>query len=127
MLNPFLFQIKQRVTKAASEGLSQIAHGMQLSQTCPITSTPISSLNRRSSIWDFSDEDLFPLHKLNYAPDIPTSSQEYIILNELIHSLVGIRGQYIVPDEKTIRGFEAIKFNISDKIDPSIRDIAQEV
>lgn len=79
------------------------------------------------SLWNFSDENLFPFHKFHAIPDLPTHSQEQIIINELLHCLVGVRGTYIVPVENTIDGLQDVTFTISNKIDNSIRDIAQEV
>lgn len=93
----------------------------QLQATTNTNSTLVSG---QRSLWNFSDENLFPFHKFYAIPDVPAHSQEQIIINELLHCLVGVRGTYIVP---VIDGLQHVTFTVSNKIDNSIRDIVQEV
>lgn len=44
-----------------------------------------------------------------------------------MYCLIGVGGNYIVPIESTVDGIPTIKFNISDKIQTSLRDILQEI
>lgn len=49
--------------------------------------------------------------------NVPVSSQENILVSDLLHCLVGTTGQYIVP----MRGPEGVSFNIDPSIDKSLR------
>lgn len=104
-----------------------MAHGKEHFQLQPKTNTNNTIVSSQRSLWNFSDENLFPFHKFHTIPDVPAHSQEPIIINELLHCLVGVRGTYIVPVENTINGLQEVTFTVSNKIDNSIRDIVQEV
>ncbi|XP_055707813.1 gamma-tubulin complex component 2 homolog isoform X2 [Phlebotomus papatasi] len=58
------------------------------------------------------------------AAAIPFSSQESIILSELLYCLIGIRGTYIVPE---FQGDTVIGFKVSDQIHETLRDIIKEI
>ncbi len=58
---------------------------------------------------------------------IPVVDQEKVIVKELLYCLIGVGGNYIVPVESTVDGIATIKFNISDKIQTSLRDILHEI
>lgn len=104
-----------------------MAHGKESFKLQGRANTNNMLVSSQRSLWNFSDENLFPFHKFHEIPDVPAHSQEQIIINELLHCLVGIRGTYIVPVEKTINGLQDVTFTVSTKIDMSIRDIVQEV
>lgn len=121
-------QIKERVTKAASEGLSQIACG-----SAPKTarsrsfSSQISEISHSTPSNNFNDFVQLATHNSVSAPVIPVVDQEKVVVKELLYCLIGVGGNYIVPTECTVDGTATIKFNISDKIQASLRDILQEI
>lgn len=119
--------MKQRVAKAASDGLRIMAHGKELQLQTKANASNSTLVSSQRSLWNFSDENLFPFHKFHTIPNVPAHAQEQIIINELLHCLVGLRGTYIVPVENTIDGLQDVTFTVSNKIDNSIRDIVQEV
>lgn len=122
------FQIKERVTKAASEGLSQIACGPipKISRSRSF-STQISEISHSTSLNSFNDFVQLSTHNSISAPVIPVVEQEKVVVKELLYCLIGVGGNYIVPTESNVDGIATIKFNISDKIQASLRDILQEM
>lgn len=54
------------------------------------------------------------------------SSQESIILTELIYSLVGVKGHFIVPDS-SCANLDPVRFKISDQIHESLKDMVQQI
>lgn len=121
-------QIKDRVTKAASEGLSQIACGSipKTSRTRSFSSQ-ISEISHSTSLNSFNDFVQLSTHSSIIAPVIPVVEQEKVVVKELLYCLIGVGDNYIVPVECTVDGIATIKFNISDKIQTSLRDILQEI
>lgn len=174
-------QIKDRVVKAATEGLSQIATGSRHSahsaphsygsfsptsaipgdlmsarsrhstgsafsnisssataaQNAPNSGTTSSSLRlrRSNSIWNFHDRDLFPVQQLRcYMPAVSVADQESLVVNELLHCLVGVRGTYIVPIDADGAGADddddqmaAIAFRVSTQLNASLRTKVQDI
>lgn len=126
------------MTKAASEGLSEIAYGHS-KQMVPQNafhqtrrnasqSSKNSVSHRSTSVWNFTDQDLFPVYKLGYLPSIPLNEQEPMLVGELINCMVGVRGTYIVPAEGSLADdLGEIRFNISEKVDVSLRDLVNQV
>lgn len=124
-------QIKDRVTKAASEGLSQIACGsvpaIQKPARARSFSSQISEIGHSSTLNNFNDFVQLSTHNSSSAPVIPVVDQEKVVVKELLYCLIGIGGNYIVPVECIVDGIATIRFNISDKIQSSLRDILQEI
>lgn len=54
------------------------------------------------------------------------SSQESIILGELIYSLVGVKGHFIVPDT-SCSNIDPVRFKVSDQIHESLKDMIQQI
>lgn len=130
---PFFFscfeQIKERVTKAASEGLSQIACGpIPKTSRARSFSSQISEISHSTSVNSFNDFVQLSTHSSTHtAHVIPVVDQEKVVVKELLYCLIGVGGSYIVPIETSVDGIATIKFNISDKIQASLRDILQEI
>lgn len=123
-------QIKERVTKAASEGLSQIACGSVSKHSRPrsiASQSHISETSHSNSLYNFNDFVQLTTHHSISAPVIPVVDQEKVVVKELLYCLIGVGGNYIVPIECNVDGSATIKFNISDKIQTSLRDILQEI
>lgn len=125
----YCLQIKERVTKAASEGLSQIACGPIPKTTRSRSfSSQISEISHSTSLNNFNDFVQLSTHNITIsAPVIPVVDQEKVVVKELLYCLIGVGGNYIVPTECNVDGTVTIKFNISDKIQASLRDILQEI
>lgn len=126
-------QIKQRVAKAAWEGLSKMAHSKQTVKITP-TTVVLSAIGptpspRPNSLWSFNSLNSLPLHlTVRAAPNVPPSAQEQLLITELLYCLVGIRGTYIKPEmSQSLDAFQPIKFSIADSVQLSYRDIIQEV
>lgn len=168
MCNTRYIQIKDRVVRAAHEGLSPIAHGSVYTALPSPTSSASSfaysyhahggaaadsprsatsstrQLARRSSsVWNFNDRDMFPLHALHRLPaaHVPVAEQERLVIGELLSCLIGVGGSYIAPVDRrdhTSAGKSAaatadadnddvddelspIRFSVSDRLTPSVR------
>lgn len=128
MTNIKRLQIKERVTKAASQGLSQIACGpVPKTSRSRSFSSQISEISHSTSSNSFNDFVHLSTHNSISAPVIPVVDQERVVVKELLYCLIGVGGNYIVPTECNVEGTATIKFNISDKIQASLRDILQEI
>lgn len=149
---------RSRHSNSSSAATSAVANNTPF----PSTSTPLSSpfastgtaLTRSiSNVWNFQDRDLFPVAQLQaLPPHLPAGAQEQLIVDELLHCLIGVRGTYIVPvmaatttlpddfsdedafsvDELAGSGIlhddlAAISFAISDRLAPALRDQVQEI
>lgn len=77
-------------------------------------------------MYNFNDFVQLTTHHSS-APVIPVVDQEKVVVKELLYCLIGVGGNYIVPIECNVDGSPTIKFNISDKIQTSLRDILQEI
>lgn len=83
---------------------------------------------RTDSLWEFHNIDNFQFQQSNISA-IPITSQENLLLFDLIYCLTGMRGSYITPESCSSVGSQtfSMKFKISDQIHSSLRDIAQEI
>lgn len=115
------------------------ANNLCSAATSNITSNlfPMVPSNHRSNqSWYFHNFDNFQFQLSNIAA-VPLSSQENLLLHDLIYCLTGVRGSYITPelvDSSYLPSagdcraqFPLLKFKISDQIHSSLRDIAQEI
>lgn len=136
-------QIKERVVQAVTGGISRTAQNNNsiistgLLSTTPLSAAqptlgsslfPVSKTNTRSdSLWEFHNIDNMQFQQNNIAA-IPITSQENLLLYDLIYCLTGMRGSYITPELDSDRDQSfSMKFKISDQIHSSLRDIAQEI
>lgn len=87
-------------------------------------------LSKKGSIvsWNFNYEDLYPMQNKNVAA-IPLTSQEPIVLKELLDCLVGVKGSLLSPKKssRAVTGFYPVEFEISDQIEDSLKDIVREI
>lgn len=136
------------MVQAACGGLSRTAQNNNsiisagLLSTTPIPSAmpalggcslfPSSTKNnsRIDALWDFHNIENIQFQQNNIAA-IPLSSQENLLLYDLIYCLTGMRGSYITPELDAVRDGNlqafSMKFKISEQIHSSLRDIAQEI
>ena len=125
---------------AATSGVSKTVQNNSVaviaasaSASQPITNNLFAnSVNktRNETAWDFRMLDNFPSQKSNIAA-IPIASQENLLLNDLLYSLIGLRGCYITPQDargenEAMHGY-CVKFKICDQIHSSLRDIAYDI
>lgn len=147
-LSASMFQIKERVVQAASNSnargasiscsqalVSTMSHHSTSSST--VSSSPSSKLfpliesKRSNNSWFFDNFDNYQLQLCNITA-VPLSSQENLLLYDLIYCLTGIRGSYVTPKVVESQGdhrsqFPTMEFTISDQVHSSLRDIAQEI
>ncbi|XP_055677450.1 gamma-tubulin complex component 2 homolog isoform X2 [Lutzomyia longipalpis] len=86
---------------------------------------PVGVQQRRPySQWGFTNGDPIAGSVHLNAAAIPITSQENIILSELLYTFIGIRGTYIVPEfqEDVLVGFK-----ISDQIHDTLREIIRDI
>uniref|UniRef100_A0A1Q3G1T4 Gamma-tubulin complex component n=1 Tax=Culex tarsalis TaxID=7177 RepID=A0A1Q3G1T4_CULTA len=87
-------------------------------------------LSKKGSIvtWNFNYEDLYPMQSKNVAA-IPLSSQEPIVLKELLDCLVGVKGSLLSPKKSSRNavGVYPVEFEISEQIEDSLKDIVREI
>lgn len=122
-------EIKERIVQAACSGVSKSAHYTSIGNIPALLNNtnqcPTFDKNRTNSLWDFYKIDTICFNQNNIVA-IPISTQENLLLFDLVYCLTGMRGSYITPEENKINEY-SIKFIISDQIHSSLRDIAQEI
>ncbi|XP_073828150.1 gamma-tubulin ring protein 84 isoform X2 [Musca autumnalis] len=141
-------EIKERVVQAACGGLSRTAQnnnsiisaGLLCTTPIPTNLATLGSCSlfpsstkdnsRIDALWDFHNIENIQFQQSNIAA-IPISSQENLLLYDLIYCLTGMRGSYITPELDSLRDGNlqafSMKFKISEQIHSSLRDIAQEI
>ncbi|XP_013102143.1 gamma-tubulin complex component 2 homolog isoform X3 [Stomoxys calcitrans] len=138
-------EIKERVVQAATGGISRTAQNNNsiistgilctpaLTTTLPTLGSSLfpatKSTVRSDSLWEFHNIENMQFQQNNIAA-IPITSQENLLLYDLIYCLTGMRGSYITPELDAYRDGNqslSMKFKISDQIHTSLRDIAQEI
>ncbi|XP_062542171.1 gamma-tubulin complex component 2 homolog isoform X2 [Armigeres subalbatus] len=119
-------EIKEKIVKATSGSTVNRSSGSIPAALVPQT---FEYTARKGTIvsWNFNYEELYPMQNKNVAA-IPLSSQEPIVMKELLDCLVGVKGSLIVP-KKSIRTISLfpVEFEVSDQIEESLRDIVREI
>lgn len=121
--------IKERIVQAACSGISKSAQNTSIGNVPALLTItnlfPASDKIRTNALWDFHKIDTMCFQQCNIDA-IPISSQENLLLFDLVYCLTGMRGSYIIPEDNKNNEF-GLKFNISDQIHSSLRDIAHEI
>lgn len=132
-----LENLKEKIHAVASTSICRSQQNSSIpiqlntsNQSNPNTSTSLFSIqkNRRKST-----ERWFNLHIKEIDTNVnivavPISTQENILLSDIIYSLLGIRGTYIIPEEcKLPSGVSELNFKVSDQIQKSLRDVTHEI
>lgn len=128
-----LENLKEKIHAVASTSIcrsqlnSSISNQLNTSiPLTPISSPSLYSLNNNSHFkfnLDLKEYD----NEINII-SVPILSQEMILLNEILYSLLGIRGNYIQQiEQKLPSGNTEINFKVSDQIQKSLRDVANEI
>lgn len=114
--------------KAAADGYqSQVA----ATESRNLQQFPIET-SRPHSLWylnKVTHDSLPRSSKVINCAALPIANQENLIINDLIYLFIGITGDYITPvfTAESENGFAPIKFNISDQIDVSLRNIVEDI
>uniref|UniRef100_A0A8D8BTZ4 Gamma-tubulin complex component n=1 Tax=Culex pipiens TaxID=7175 RepID=A0A8D8BTZ4_CULPI len=112
---------------AAAAGVNRSAGSLPAAALIPQT---FEYLSKKGSIvtWNFNYEDLYPMQSKNVAA-IPLSSQEPIVLKELLDCLVGVKGSLLSPKKssRNVVGVYPVEFEISEQIEDSLKDIVREI
>ncbi|XP_059621004.1 gamma-tubulin complex component 2 homolog isoform X2 [Phlebotomus argentipes] len=131
-VSPQLSSAKITDTEDVSEVRERIqAHVSRRSTTGASVMPSPDGLRRSTGVrrrpyaqWNFTNGE--PVGGATYlnAAAIPISSQESIILSELLFCLIGIRGTYIVPE---FQGDTLVGFKVSDQISEILRDLVKDI
>lgn len=122
-------EIREKIvqtTIGAAAGVNRSSGSLPATALIPQT---FEYLPKKGAIvsWNFNYEDLYPMQNKNVAA-IPLSSQEPIVLKELLDCLVGVKGSLIFPKKNNRAiGFYPVEFEISEQIEESLRDIVREI
>lgn len=131
--------IKQRISQAASNGVSKSAQfsalfgdnkncSYSLSATLMMPAKYIDDM-KRTDLWLFHVPNNVCI-KQNEILALPAMYQEQIVIKELLYCLIGIRGDYIEPivaDGQSPTGLKPLQFKVSNKINSSVCDIAEKI
>ncbi|KAL5282746.1 TUBGCP2 family protein [Megaselia abdita] len=132
-----LENLKEKIHAVASTSICRSQQNCSISNQLNISNplTPSSSpslfsfqKNRRKDAAQWFNLDIKEVDTQINIVAVPISTQEMILLNDIIFSLLGIRGTYIIPEEiKTSIGILEISFKVSDQIQKSLRDVTHEI
>ncbi|XP_017055579.1 gamma-tubulin complex component 2 homolog isoform X2 [Drosophila ficusphila] len=136
--------IKERVLNAVSSrsvssyrsAASEVSTGKSSSSATsgssntPVTETGVPDEYRTHSLWDYYKVEGNKLPKPEIS-GIPLASQQGVLLDELLHCLVGIRENFVVPqpfDTCTVglARFETT-FTLSKQLDRSLSELLNEI
>ncbi|XP_063707675.1 gamma-tubulin complex component 2 homolog [Culicoides brevitarsis] len=85
-------------------------------------------VNRSAALWNFNDFQENASYKRVATVGIPFSSQETLVVKEVLYCLVGIKSSMIVPrisdnPDSSIQ----VEFSVSSEISETLRDLVQEI
>lgn len=132
-----LENLKEKIHAAASTSISRsqqncsIPNPLNVSNHLTPNSSPSLFSFQKSSRKNTSQWFNLDIKEVDTQANIiavPISTQETILLNDIIYSLLGIRGTYIIPEESKLpSGILEINFRVSDQIQKSLRDVTHEI
>lgn len=106
---------------------------MTISATVSDTLSELSTLPQRPHrLWYFNEAATEALATIVDRPNflgVPIERQEQLIVDDLLYIFIGIPANYITPifSNENNNSFAPIKFEISDQIDVSLREIAKDI
>lgn len=102
-----------------------------------INSSPENSLlvdfdnikvNRTLALWNFNDFPDNVTYKQVSTVGIPFSSQEAIVVKEVLYCLVGIKSSMIIPHiNENSKNNTLVEFSVSSELSETLRDLVQEI
>lgn len=131
-----LENLKEKIHAVASTSISRSQQNcsspsqLNVSNILSPNSSPslFSFKNNRKNTAQWFNLDIKEVNTQTNIVAVPISSQETILLNDIIFSLLAIRGTYIIPEEsKTPSGCFEMNFKVSDQIQKSLRDVTHEI
>lgn len=85
-------------------------------------------VNRSSALWNFNDFPDSATYKQVATTGIPFSSQEAIVVKEVLCCLVGIKSSIIIPHMNEHSGNNTlVEFTVSSELSETLRDLVQEI
>lgn len=121
--------MKHRLKKAITESKNtdiDSSHELSKSGISTDSSPSVTSwVQRRPSLsWDFSSHNI--LATTGPIGNIPPTSQENILIEDLLNILMGLPGYYIQPLElKDV--YDPREFTIDKSVDPSLRELVKQI
>lgn len=121
--------IKNRVVKAAIEGVSKYAQNSAVDP--PHSPSIFHDTNVKKNFWLLDDDDLAVVQngKTISVLATPVSDQERILLKEIFYCLIGVPGTFIKAETVHKNGdpLPTMMFNISTDMNVSLRDMAYSI
>uniref|UniRef100_A0A182NJT5 Gamma-tubulin complex component 2 n=1 Tax=Anopheles dirus TaxID=7168 RepID=A0A182NJT5_9DIPT len=82
--------------------------------------------------WNFNFDELYPLQSKANVAAIPVDAQDAIVLKEVLHCLIGVKGSLIVPRRGNSAadpsdGSLPVEFKLSNQLTDSCRDMVVEI
>lgn len=125
---------RKKVPKTSTDGLSRTAHTSTLYESIQNNNTTQPTLARIHSQLFFTKAIIDSIPSQIIQPNCAARSiaeQEQILIEELMYSFIGIPGDFITPqiddDYDNKNEGSIFSFKISDQIDISLRNIAQDL
>lgn len=117
--------------KAATDGYQQLQLQQQ-EQSNIFKHIPINESRPHSLLYfNKATYDSLPVgSKVINCAALPLSRQEQLVVDDIIYCIIGIPGEYIIPQftvNDSDHDFAPIAFKISDQIDVSLRNIVQDI
>lgn len=134
--------VRRRIAEAANVGLSEAARtshigvgesvksntGIESGVLNDVINTDVDAftLRRRQKLWHINNAVAATQFQHRNAAALPTRSQEQLLIDEVLHSLLGIGGTFIRPVLAT-DGSNSVYFVVSDQINCSLRDLCDRI
>lgn len=85
-------------------------------------------VNRTLALWNFNDFPDNVTYKQVSTVGIPFSSQEAIVVKEVLYCLVGIKSSMIIPHiNENSKNNTLVEFSVSSELSETLRDLVQEI
>lgn len=118
------YQHKQKQQQLQHQQQQSLANGI-------LKQYPINESRPHSLLYfNKTTYDSLPMgSKVINCAALPISRQEQLIVDDLIYCVIGVQGDYIIPQfiANSENDFASISFKISDQIDVSLRNIVQDI
>lgn len=125
-----LVDIKNRVVKAAIDGVSKYAQNSVVDP--PQAPSIFHDTNVKKNFWILDDADLAIVECSSKTISVvatPLIDQERILLKEILHCLIGVPGTFIKSECQRANGepLPTTVFNVSAEINVSLREMANNI
>lgn len=121
-------RLKEAITKQTinveSEALKSVTKTTTVHSQVPSVASWIQ--RRPSMSWDFSSSKTNTHIPAGTIGNIPSNSQENILIEDLLNILIGLPGVYIEPDELRDEYAERT-FTVSESVDHSLAELVKQI